>query len=62
MNTLSNGGYLITHRNMQGLCLNNDEREEAMNSYFANTANGDAVQSPVSFESGKEALSRVRLL
>ncbi len=41
-------GYgFIPHSTMQGLCLDNNEREETMNSYFADTANGDTVQSPV---------------
>lgn len=36
MNTLPNRRYLVTHSTIKGLSLNNDERQEAMNGYFAN--------------------------
>lgn len=57
MDTLPNGGHLITHSTMQGLSLNDDERKKTVNGYFANVANSDAIQSPVSFEPGKETLN-----
>ncbi len=44
MNTLSNGIHLIPRSTVQGLCLDNNEREERVNSYLANTANGDVVE------------------
>ncbi len=43
--TLPDGRYLITRNTMQSLCLDNNEREETMNSHFANMANSDIVQS-----------------
>jgi len=46
MNTLPNGGYLLMCSSVQSLCLDDNERQEAMSSCFANTANGDVVQSP----------------
>jgi len=45
MDTLSNREYLITHSTVQGLCLDNNERKETMNSYFLNTADSDTIQS-----------------
>jgi hypothetical protein len=50
MDTLPNRRYFITGSTVQGLSLNNNEREKAVNRYFAFTAKGDAVQSPVSFK------------
>ena len=43
---------------MQGLCLDNNERKETMNSYFLDTADSNVIQSPISFESTKETLNR----
>jgi hypothetical protein len=42
---------------MQSLGLNNNKRKKTMNSYFSNTANGNIVQSPISFEPTKNTLN-----
>ena len=57
INTLPNGGYLIAHSTMQCLCLNNNEREKTMNGYFILTADGNIIQSPVTFEPAEKALN-----
>ncbi len=57
MNTLPDRGWLITHGTMQGLCLDNNEREETMNGYFILTADGNIIQSPVTFEPAEKALN-----
>ncbi len=41
MNTLSNQQGLTIQGTMQSLRLNNNKRDKTMNSYFANTTNGD---------------------
>ena len=46
MNTLSNRRYLITHSTMQGLCLNNNKRQETMNGYFLPTTDSNIIQTP----------------
>jgi len=56
MYTLSHSKHLIIHNTMQRLCLDNNEREETVNGYLANTANRDVVQPSVSFESPEEML------
>ena len=58
VNTLPNRRNLVIGSAMQGLCLDNNKREETMNGYFTNTANGDIVQSPVSLEPTKKTLNR----
>ena len=45
MNIFPNIIYLVTHSTMQGLCLDNNEREETMNGYFLNTADSAIVQT-----------------
>ena len=42
---------------MQGVCLNNDERKEAMNGYLTLTADSDVVETPVSFESTEKTFN-----
>ena len=46
IDTLPDGRHLVTCSTMQGLCVDNNQRKETMNSYLLNTADGDAVQSP----------------
>jgi len=36
---------------MQGMRLDNNERKETVNGYFANTANGNAIQSSEMWDS-----------
>ena len=45
VNTLSTREHLIIHNTMQGLCLDNNEREKTMNCHFALTADSDTVLS-----------------
>jgi len=53
VNTLPNTRSLVIDSTMQCLCLDNDEREETVNGYFANTANGSVIQPSISFEPPK---------
>ncbi len=57
MDTLSNRKYLITHSTMQGLCLENNERRETMNSYFLNMVNNTIIQSPITFKPPENTLN-----
>ena len=59
MNTLSDRRYLVACSTMQGLCLNNNEREKTVNGYFTNTANGDVVQSPEMWGSEEKTFGRL---
>ena len=48
--TLPDRRYSVIHGTVQSLCLHNNKRDEAMNSYFTDTANSDVVQSPIALE------------
>jgi hypothetical protein len=43
---------------MQSLGLNNNKRKEAMDSYFAKTANINVIQPPITFEPSEDSLNR----
>ena len=46
---------------MQSLNLDDDDGQEAMNSYFVSAANGDIVQTPVALKPSVHTLNRLRL-
>lgn len=55
---LSEGRFSIIQCTMQGLCLDNNKRQEAMNGYFAKPADGDIIQTPVSLQPTENTLNR----